>query len=58
MNLLEKAKEIIEATKRGYYDNVSYLKIVKYSPRICQALLEAMEEIEYEDKHYPMEVKE
>jgi hypothetical protein len=40
MNLLEKAKEIIEATKIG--------NSIKYSPRICKALLDAIEEIESE----------
>ena len=46
MDLLEKAKEIIDNSNRGYYDNISYLEIVKYSPDICHALLGAMEEIE------------
>ena len=46
MNLLEKCKKIVEYDEHNYYKNLKDTDIGKFAPRICQALLEAMEEIE------------
>lgn len=48
MNLLEKAKKIIEYADKGYYDKISDLQIAQYAPAICRALLNAMDELESE----------
>jgi hypothetical protein len=50
MNLLEKAKKIIEWDEHNHYKNLKDTDIGKYAPSICRALLDAMEEIELEVK--------
>jgi len=46
MNLLEKAKKIIEYDEHNHYKNLKDTDIGKFSPQICRALVDAMEEIE------------
>jgi hypothetical protein len=54
MNLLEKAKEIIEWNKYGFYENLKDTDIGKYAPAVCRALVEAMEEIDKQSaRFYP-----
>lgn len=52
MNLLEKAKQIVENDERGYYKDIKYMALAVFSPKICKSLIEAMDEIEKEAKGY------
>jgi hypothetical protein len=46
IDLLEKAKDIVEWDKYGFYENLKDTDIGKFSPPICRALLGAIGEIE------------
>ncbi len=54
MNLLEKAKKIIEYDEHNHYKNIKDTDIGKYAPAVCRALVEAMEEIDKQSaRFYP-----
>ena len=46
MNLLERSKQIVENDEGRYYEKIKYMALAVFAPKICKALLEAMDEIE------------